>query len=851
MMKVRNQKVLQTLSVKSLKSAAGRNFIAVIAIALTALLFTGVFTVGMSVADFMQEQTMRQVGTRAHGGFKLLTREQYEAVRADAAVRDVSYSILIGTGENPELAKTYTEIRYAEDDYARWGFCYPEAGHMPEREKEVVCSTAILDALGIPWQLGQPVHLEFTAQGVHYADEFILCGYYSSDPAIYAETAMVSKTYADRVAPTPEIPPAQQEDPSWMAGYYNPVVWFSSAWDIDGQIQALKERCGFGVEVNEGVNWAYSTADADGETVAVLAAVVVFILLAGYLIIYNIFSISVTRDIRFYGLLKTIGTTGRQLKALVYRQALLLSAVGIPVGLALGWLCGRQMIPLVFRSTSYANFLDKMDTSASPAIFVGGAAVSLFTVWLSCLRPCRAAAKVSPVEAVRWTGARLKKRKKTKKTAKVTPATMAISNMGRAPGKTAVVILSLTLSMIILNSVFMVASGYDIDKYLQNMAVSDYIITDSTLRNVGSEVNIYDGVSPADQETMQSLDGWKDGGALYLRPYSHTFEGAARERLLSYVEFLKTVRDSTYMQQDIDMLEEEGKALMFLYGADDFPVSRLEVYDGTINMEKFHSGKYILVGPSVLSEDEKETRDSAYYQVGETVTIVWEDGTESAYEVMAVAGIPYALSPQMNFNFSTEFILPSSEYLKHTGSRGAMNYSFDVAEGQEGAVQTWVERYCEDSDSLTYVSKQTFVQAFENNRRMIQGVGGALAAVLALIGILNFINSIATSIFTRRRELAMLQSVGMTGRQLRGMLMFEGLWYIVATFFATLLAGTLVSYGVIRGLSDMMPYFTYRFTMQPVLLCLPAMAVLAMLVPLVTYRFMCRDSVVERLREAE
>ena len=72
---------------------------------------------------------------------------------------------------------------------------------------------------------------------------------------------------------------------------------------------------------------------------------VLFVILAGYLIIYNIFNISVKTDIRAYGLLKNVGTTGKQLKKIVRMQAWKLSAVGIPIGLIFGYLAGLCMAP--------------------------------------------------------------------------------------------------------------------------------------------------------------------------------------------------------------------------------------------------------------------------------------------------------------------------------------------------------------------------------------------------------------------------------------------------------------------------------------------------------------------------
>lgn len=140
-----------------------------------------------------------------------------------------------------------------------------------------------------------------------------------------------------------------------MSGSINPNIWFASSWDIEGQVESLKARCGFGEDVNEGVNWAYASSEVDFTTVAMLAGILLLITFSGYMIIYNIFYISVSKDIRFYGLLKTIGTTNRQLKKLVRRQALLLGLIGTPIGLILGYLVSFFVTPVVMSTTSVAT----------------------------------------------------------------------------------------------------------------------------------------------------------------------------------------------------------------------------------------------------------------------------------------------------------------------------------------------------------------------------------------------------------------------------------------------------------------------------------------------------------------
>ena len=104
--------------------------------------------------------------------------------------------------------------------------------------------------------------------------------------------------------------------------------------------------------IDTGVNWGYTGAQLSRQPgsrhgCSPSPRMLLLIIFTGYLIIYNVFQISVTNDIRFYGLLKTIGTTPRQLRRIIRQQALALSLAGIPLGLVLGWLIGGQLTPVI------------------------------------------------------------------------------------------------------------------------------------------------------------------------------------------------------------------------------------------------------------------------------------------------------------------------------------------------------------------------------------------------------------------------------------------------------------------------------------------------------------------------
>ena len=128
-------------------------------------------------------------------------------------------------------------------------------------------------------------------------------------------------------------------------------------------------------------------------------------------------------------------------------------------------------------------------------------------------------------------------------------------------------------------------------------------------------------------------------------------------------------------------------------------------------------------------------------------------------------------------------------------------------------------------------------------------IGGALCVVVGAVGILNYVNSTLTGIITRRKELAMMKSIGMTDRQQQKMLIFEGLYYVIFIGLISSAVGSLVSLLILRPLIRTLRWFVYDFTLLPVALVLPFMAILAVAIPVLMYRRVNRISIVERLRE--
>ena len=819
-MKVSNGKCIRRLAWKSLTANRTRNLIAVLAIALTAVLFTSLFTIALSINEGFQQSNFRQVGGFSHGGFKYLTEEQFQELRDDPLIDQWGVRRFLGMPTEVPFNKAHVEVGWSDANNAHWSFCDPVEGSLPqEGTDQAATDTHVLELLGIEPELGAQFTLTFDVDGHETTQTFTLCGWWEYDEAIVANQVLIPESRVDAILDEVGVDPASSSN--GMTGSWNlDVMLKSGSRHIEADLNQILENHGYQNEtagdnyISTGVNWGYTGArmsdSMDPATAAVIAGMLLLILLTGYLIIYNVFQISVAGDIRFYGLLKTIGTTGRQLKRIIRYQALALSALGIPLGLLAGWLIGGRLTPVI---VSRLNGVSDV-VSVSPVLFLGSALFALFTVLLSCHRPGRMAAKVSPIEAVRYTeGAGRKSRRPSGKRlthkgagGSSLPA-MAWANLGRSRGKTAVTITSLSLAVVLLTVTVNFTNGFDMDKYVSNFTASDFIVANAGKFQTSSLGFTEDmGVPQSVMDDIDAQGGITDSGVIY----GQTF-GA-----LEYVteDWFRQSKERFYTPEQMDNLirltdrNEAGSLAdsVQLSGMSPFALDHLTVLDGDLSKLYEDGGKYVA---AVYSEDDygRADMDSHWARLGDKVTLryveesefydpdtgeIWaayEDIPDGAdyverptkyrdveYEVAALVTVPSALS--YRYYGSDEFILNAQTFVEDTGTNSVMYYAFDTTDEANAPMEEFLKDYTENvNPELDYESKALYAAEFESMRSMFLLLGGALSFIVGLVGVLNFFNAILTGILARKRELAVLQSIGMTGKQLKTMLVYEGLFY--------------------------------------------------------------------------
>lgn len=886
MIKVKNKKIISVLSFKTLRAGRIRNIMAILAIILTTLLFTALFTIAGTIVNSFQQSTFRQVGGDFHGSLKYISEEQVEKLSKDPLIVKSGSRLFLGMPTDAPFNKAQVEVSYMDPVCAKGSFCTPEEGTLPkEGSNQIACDTRILKLLGIQPEIGAAIKLSYylgsgTPDPQMITDTFTLSGWWTYDEASVASHAIVPKSYAKQILS------GYKGSSSDLTGTWVLNIYLKNAARIEADLNTILANHGFQSEdkqkdnyIATGVNWAYLGAqlssNIDTQTIIAITALLLLIIFTGYLIIYNIFQISVTNDIRFYGLLKTLGTTAKQIRRIILRQALILSAIGIPLGLFFGYLCGNVLSPVVMSTLAYKN----SHASTNPFIFIGSAIFSVITVLISCHRPGKLAGKVSPVEAVRYTEQHGIKKNVRKSSHMADIHRMAFANLGRSRKKTVLVVLSLSLAVVLLQLTFTFTNGFDMDKYLRHFVVTDFIVGNSGYFQNGNIFNHEMALPEAVISDINKHSGITDGGRIYGQ--TSTIQEWITE------EYYRKSNGHWNDKETLDIMlqyeDRNDKGLVSsqvdLYGMENYPLDLLTLKEG--DLSPLYDPNQNAIAAVYLTDDyDALEKDTHWAKVGDTVTMryvdKWEyydsntgktvensedlnsedlsrriaESHEVTYTVTALVTIRHSMS--YRYYGSDQFVLNSEVFKRDSGTSDIITYLYDTTKETNESMEQFLTDYTENTDPTTdFESKQSYINEFSGFRNMFLLLGSVLSFIIGLIGILNFLNAIVTSILVRRQEFAMLQSIGMTGRQLIKMLVLEGLFFVLFSIGLSLILSILTGPLLNKALSSMIWFFTYRFSLLPVAIVTPVFLILGFVLPLIAYRFTARKTIVERLRVIE
>ena len=419
---------------------------------------------------------------------------------------------------------------------------------------------------------------------------------------------------------------------------------------------------------------------------------------------------------------------------------------------------------------------------------------------------------------------------------------MAVQNVLRNWKKGLIVMLSIALSMVVVNCIVMLVQGYDFDSYRKVFLASDFQLDQMT--DTLSNTN-FNGITPAIKEILDECPDSAKTGYVYYSEETHKMEPELLKTWEAFADkYEKNWTD--YEEQVWEDAKASNIVSVHFLGISESVFDKLEWRGEKCSWDTFKSGNYVLVDYG----DKYAEHPVSYYQTGDIFQMDYKNGNQKDYEVIGEALMPYALDyPYADCIYIT-VLVPEEEYITQTGNESAMYAAIDAKKGEDKQIKEYIDKnILKENDMINVFSVLDMKESFQRYVSKYYMIGSFLVIILAFIGIMNFFNTTATSVISRKKELALLEVVGMTKKQISKMLVAEGFLYLGGAFVIAVL---LIVFGAEKILVNTLGtafFFRLHLTIVPCVLMIPILVGIAYVIPKYQFKKMSRESIVERIRK--
>lgn len=827
-----NQAIIREIAKENLREHKLRNVMGILAITLTTLLITVVCTVGLSFYETVEKGTDITPGPMSDGSI-YANEEQFQKIVGMEQVEWANYvrPATVGSLHNKEAVGLTVKVFSPGEGFYDKQQVELVDGRFPENADEIVLSKPMAEHFGRNGKAGWDLTLNTMVleNGRQTEKEIPLkvCGIVES-PLGY-----LKDTYEEMYVTDAFIAKYNPEMKSADLSVYVKLKDGSYDGDAYGELTAISQTVGGG-----GVTYKMSNTMDTTLLIAVFGFLGI-IIFAGYLLIYNIFYISVVNDIRFYGMMKTIGTSPKQIKALLSYQTRRLAAVGIALGLLLGYLLGIPVGKAVMQQSSYAAFYE---APKNPLLFLAAVAFAVLTVVISSRKSYQMASGISPVEAARYRGGIGENRKKRLWSA-----------------------LSLALGCVIFLVVYCATIGYNVRQMVDRYECADVTVLQNN--TIWENEESYQPIRGELVDRIKELPYVGDVKVCYqarneeasaqISSDASAYSGESTA-FVKNGKILHELKKCYTMEEDLDYwLTGDDRMKLAVQGvpARQLPLEGafVHVLEGELDAKKFSTGDYVIYRQ--FEEGKTEDPDGVHAQ--DVLQLSFWDDASGAYverDLTVLAVIYDAVQYSQGILEQGNLTLLDDTFRDiYPDSPDRISKLFIDGKEEmtkEETAQT-IEMIQEEFNSqIAISSRDGSTKQYEEQKQSMMVLGLFLAFVFGMIGISNVVNTLVTGVISRKLEYAAMQSVGMTKRQMRGNIARDGLFLCTVSLAAAFLLGGILAKTVVSGI----PFFT-GFTWPPFLTACVFLTFVVFFVnvaaALVLTNILNRKSVVERLRETE
>lgn len=526
---------------------------------------------------------------------------------------------------------------------------------------------------------------------------------------------------------------------------------------------------------------------------AIIVAISFFIIFISALVIYNIFYLSITNQVQQFGQLRTIGMTQKQIKTVIRYERKYLCRISIPVGLLIGGFIGYLLQP------------DGWDWGHAIILSVLIALIITFVVKISLSKPAKVASSISPISSSKYMGGMNSYNAPHKLKRKLSPLGLSMISIMANWKKEIVSLLSLGLCGLL----FVLASTY-----------SESIDVEAI---VGKEIYQYGQLVIDTTEEYNQISGKLDN-------------------LLQNIKSIPGVNTvKQIMETDIEWsaINAIGNDHLSIITANDFSPIQSFIQEGETDYQTMVNSNEVM---AVGGLDD--------ISIGSTVVFSFGNGVDQTYTVGAILDSNIYSNTAI---YGGWFLIPEELIPGNSGNFSATIKLVVAADNTTlKDVETSLKVLLDDFGGLSLTTMQEAVAARNITVKQVSMAIISITLFLLFFSIITFTSTIITSIATRKREYAMLQSIGMKRKQVEVMALGESILLVVGSLLITLFLGIILGQLMIRSMIDMgIFYLSYTFPLKLYIIYCLSILFAIMLITFSAFSAMQKVSLVDRLRITE
>lgn len=813
---------VRVLGRRSFRAGRTQNILISIAVVIVTILITAACSVFYNIQRFGQMQELKETGAMTDVVLSGPDEQQMAVLSESDLVQQplfVSHKVgrLVG---NPGQSGLSLYL-YAEENWDTWSrpLFTDVQGNYPVKENEVMMSAWLLKRLGIEPVIGREIPLSVTWEDRDVAEEeaFVLSGYYTDTS--YIDTASRQKVLVSKEALKSHNGQAEFVGFSFTTGQFQKKLA-----EVREELQVSGQQ---NFKVLGGQGFHLSLKD-----MGTALAVILFFMLDGFLIIYNINTISVTKDIQFYGLLKTIGTAPGQLKRLMYYRMGNILLTALPVGLVLGGIMTQWIVPLILggilEGFSQARF--HLIIPLAAAFFSG---LMIFVSFFMTARKVMAVSAIGALTFAEGSG-----RRKTSRGSDHTRLfQMGLKNVFRQPRKAWMVIGTFFLSSVTFLLCMTVLGGMSLDEFIDYNTAHDLALYNSMSRASFSPQE-EQSFTPELVERLQSLEGVESFEMTKVVPI---YEHYSEEVYGDWLEIKNEFEQANGMEPtDTSIWLDNPKATFWslLVGIDSRVIEDYNLSAETpIDIEGFEKGEFLLT----TDMNGSGLRD------GSRIPFSVMD-TDERFELPIGGQIPLERDG-MNSGAAPWLVVSNKVIDRYREDAIIYSVKIDSDSEYEESILNQAAELTEDIPAISRTSKVELAKSLEETKGALSKLSAFLTIVLFTVGILNFINTMSVSILGRQREFATMEAVGASKKQMQKLIAWEGVWYFLLTLALSVTLGSGADFLIFHVVRENVGFGTFRYPALAMTIYMLLSMLLCMIIPAVVYKRAGIRSIVERLRD--